>query len=166
MEDRIAGLGWARRPSMRAYNEPVMTTHTLLSVDPPSPAPGPRSRFRRFTSPIVAGICAVAGCTALQTIGGDAAVSDLQLRLLVSNPSPGVGEQVFATCEVIAGDSTGLVFSFTPADARLVVDGQSGTATWIVDQTDIGIALSLTCRATSPDGSSAVSPAALIIATP
>lgn len=143
-----------------------MNTRRLPSTDLLKQAAAPLSRFRRPVSSILVVICSVAGCTALQTIGRDSSASELQLRLSISNPSPGVGEQVFADCEVVAGDTIGLVFSFQPADARLVVDGLNGTATWIVDQADVGIAISLTCRATAPDGSSAVSPIALIIATP
>jgi len=97
---------------------------------------------------------------------GDDGGSTLEIRLFVSNPTPGVGEQVVLSCTVIAGDATGASFSFEPAGALLSVDARQGTASWIVDQTDVDVATSFACGAVAADGSTARSPAVLVIPTP
>jgi hypothetical protein len=86
------------------------------------------------------------------------------VRLSVSNPNPVVNEEVVFTCRVIDGDGAGATFAFQPEDARLIVNSRLGTASYIVDQSDIGTELRVTCTATSAAGTSEPSNRQSIIA--
>ena len=85
------------------------------------------------------------------------------VRLNVSNPNPLAGEEVLFTCTLVEGDSNGVTFAFQPAGGRLIVEAQSGTASYIVDQSDIGVELIVTCTATNAFGTSEPSNQQIII---
>lgn len=87
------------------------------------------------------------------------------VRLSVSNPAPQVNEEVLLTCSVVNGDSGGVTFDFQPADGRLFVDHTAGTATFIVEQADIGVAFAFTCTGATQDGTSQPSNEELIVPT-
>ncbi len=88
------------------------------------------------------------------------------VRLDVSNPSPQVNEEVVLTCSLVGDDAAGVRFDFQPADGRLFVNRTRGTASFIVEETDIGVAFALTCTATNETGTSGPSNQQVIIATP
>lgn len=87
------------------------------------------------------------------------------VRLTVSNPNPLVGEEVVFTCELVDGDSQGATFAFQPVADRLLVDARAGTASYIVDQSDIGVEMAVTCTATSASGTSDSSNQQVVIPT-
>ena len=87
------------------------------------------------------------------------------VRLSVSNPAPQVNEEVLLTCSVVSDDIDGVTFDFQPADGRLFVDHTAGTATFIVEQTDIGVVFGFTCTGATEDGTSQPSNEGLIVPT-
>jgi hypothetical protein len=95
--------------------------------------------------------------------GDDSAT--LTLALGVSNQTPQVNEEVFFECEVIAGDVEGVTFAFQPATGRLVVDRSRGTASLIIQESDVGVSLSVTCTARNLQGETGVSPPIIVTAT-
>ncbi len=88
------------------------------------------------------------------------------VRLDLSNPSPQVNEEVRLTCSVVGGDAGGVLFDFQPANDRLFINRASGTASFIVEETDIGVEFAVTCTATNETGTSRPSNQQVIIATP
>ena len=93
--------------------------------------------------------------------GGDVPV----VTLRVSNPVPQVNEQVVWTCSVVGGDAGGVAFDFQPASRRLMVNTTTGRATFIVQETDVGVAFAVTCTATNEHGTSEPSNEQMIIPT-
>lgn len=87
------------------------------------------------------------------------------VRLQVSNPSPQVNEEVILTCSVVSADAAGVTYAFQPADGRLFVNRARGTATFIVEESDVEVAFTFTCTATNEAGTSQPSNQLLIIAT-
>lgn len=84
------------------------------------------------------------------------------VRLAVSNPSPQLNEEVLLSC-VVENETTGSIqFEFQPDD-RLFVDQARGTASLIIEASDLGSALTFTCRAISSAGSSQPSNEVLLI---
>lgn len=106
------------------------------------------------------------------------------VRLQVSNPSPQVNDEVTLTCTVVRGDTAGVTYGFQsvdiphrvarharfkshPAylpDGRLFVNHATGTATFIVEESDVGVAFNFTCTATNEAGTSRPSNQQVIIA--
>lgn len=110
---------------------------------------------------------AASGCVefALPPSDGDSGDPPVPVATLsVSNPTPQVNEEVVLTCSATGGGD-GVTFAFQPLTSRLQVDERRGTASFIVDETDVGIALSVTCTATNEHGTSARSNAQLITPT-
>ena len=97
----------------------------------------------------------------------DQAQGDIPVvRLDLSNSSPQVNEEVRLTCSVVGGDAGGVVFDFQPANGRLFINRASGTASFIVEETDVGVEFAFTCTATNETGTSGPSNQRVIIATP
>ena len=88
-----------------------------------------------------------------------------RVRLSVSNRTPGFNEAVRLTCSVIGGSSPADTFDFQPA-GRLIVDRVAGTATFIVLETDVGVAATFTCTGTNGEGTSQPSDSLVFIPTP
>jgi hypothetical protein len=88
-----------------------------------------------------------------------------RVRLSVSNPAPQPNEEVNLTCEITAGDESNATFAFQPQAGQLIVNATAGTASFIVNEVDIGASLSFTCTATNEHGTSPPSNSVLIIAT-
>lgn len=85
--------------------------------------------------------------------------------LSVSNPTPQLNEEVLLICSIVSGDTAGVTFEFQPTGSLSFVDRRAGTAILIVEQTDIGVALTFTCTATGDAGTSAPSRAQVITPT-
>lgn len=84
------------------------------------------------------------------------------VRLTASNPSPQLNDEVLLSC-VVENETTGFIqFEFQPDD-RLFVDQARGTAGLIIEASDLGSALTFTCRATSSAGQSQPSNQVLLI---
>lgn len=90
----------------------------------------------------------------------------LAVTLLVSNPAPRPGEQVNLTCSLVTGGGANVTFNFQPQDSRLVVDPVAGTASFIVQESDIGAALTYTCTASGDNGVGEPSDSQTIIVSP
>jgi hypothetical protein len=91
------------------------------------------------------------------------------VRLIVSNPNPrvsdGLSEEVILTCEMIGGDADAVTFEFQGPVGRLLVDPGAGSASLIVDESDVGQELIVTCTATNAAGTSELSNEQVIIPT-
>lgn len=110
----------------------------------------------------------VAGCglPVSNNDGTDPMTGDIPVvRLTLSNPTPQVNEEVILQCEIVTGGSPGVTFDFQPNDGRLFVDRATGTATFIVEGSDIGVAFSFTCSATNNVGTSEPSNELVIVPT-
>lgn len=88
-----------------------------------------------------------------------------RVTLTASNPTPQLNEQLRLFCNVVAGDATGAVFDFQPSFGRLMEDPVTGTASLIIDTSDIGSSFSFTCTATTTAGTSAPSPVLIVVPT-
>ena len=87
------------------------------------------------------------------------------VSLAVSNPTPQVNEEVIFRCAVASGGMGNVTFDFQPRDGRLFVNSVAGTATFIVEEADVGVAFTFTCTATSEAGTSEPSNAQTIVPT-
>ncbi len=74
--------------------------------------------------------------------------------LTVSNPTPQVNEEVLLTCLVTNDVSGPLTYEFQPGDGRLFSDPRLGTASFFVEQADVGTAFVFTCTAANENGTS------------
>ncbi len=98
----------------------------------------------------------------LEPLGGGDTVPTAELT--VTNPVPQVGEEVTLTCDLVGG-SGDASYAFQTSFGRLShVDGAS-TATFIVDESDIGQELSFTCTATDGAGTSEPSASQIVFPT-
>lgn len=95
----------------------------------------------------------------------DNSASRLTVRLTASNVTPTVGEEVVLTCSVVTGSNAGLTFTYEPMSTRLNVNAQTGRATFIVSEPDVGVAFMVRCFAANAMGDSATSDMVTIIAT-
>ena len=95
--------------------------------------------------------------------GGSATVP--RVTLTTSNPTPQVNDQLRLFCHVVEGDATGAVFDFQPSFGRLMEDSVAGTASLIIDMSDIGSSFSFTCTATTTAGTSDPSPVLIVVPT-
>jgi hypothetical protein len=121
------------------------------------------------------------GCTALEAIlqgvfapspddgsdGGDTNGPGVPaVTLTVSNPTPQLNETVVLQCSVIGSAGETVTFAFQPDDPRLIVNPTTGTASFVVQESDVvGAGLTFTCTATSAGGTSPPSNEVVIIPT-
>ena len=97
-----------------------------------------------------------------EPVGGDGVPV---VRLTASNVSPQAGEEVILDCQLVSGSTDALAFSFDLRSNRLTVDSERGRATFVVDQTDIGVAQSFTCSGTNSNGGGQASNSVVVTAT-
>ena len=76
----------------------------------------------------------------------------LAVTLRVSNPTPQPNEEVILTCALVNGTGANVTFDFQPEVGRLSVDHDAGTARFIVDESDVGVAITFTCTASDENG--------------
>jgi len=91
-----------------------------------------------------------------------------QVRLAVSNLTPQLDEQVALRCVVTNQAAEPITFDFQTSGAasnRFVENAEAGTATFIVSETDIGQAISVTCTGTNEFGQGPRSTAQVLVAT-
>ncbi len=86
-----------------------------------------------------------------------------QVVFTVSNPNPQINEEVLLTCSVVAGEGAGTTFDFQPSNGRLFAGAVAGTAAFLVEASDIGVAFTYTCTATNEHGTSESSNAQTIL---
>lgn len=91
--------------------------------------------------------------------------SDLRVSLTVSNPTPTVGEQVVFQCVLVEGPSDDVSYAYQGGGGRLTVDSRTGRASWIVNESDVGASLRLTCTAANQQETSEPSNAVTVIAS-
>lgn len=91
-----------------------------------------------------------------------------RVRLSASNLTPQVDEEVTLRC-ILTNDATEpILYQFQAGGGpigRVQVDEQRGTARFIVQQPDIGVAVSVTCTGTNEFGEGPPSTAQVIVAT-
>jgi len=93
-------------------------------------------------------------------------VAHLAVTLLVSNPTPRPNESVRLTCSLVNVGGASVSFNFQPQDGRLIVDPVAGTASFIVQESDVGAALTYTCTASDENRVGEPSNSQTIIASP
>lgn len=112
-------------------------------------------RVRKLASGVtlVALACLTFGCSALpqppDPVGND---GPPVVRLSVDNPAPGLSESVLLQCTLSSGSTGGLEYSFSPEVNLISINRRNGTATFIVNQTDLGLAILFSCRARNDQG--------------
>ena len=100
--------------------------------------------------------------------GGDGADGSAipVVTLTVSNPTPQLNEEVILRCSVVGDGDGPVTFDFQPDDPRLVVNQSAGTASFVVQETDIsGAGFAFTCTATTTAGTTLPSNEVVIIPT-
>jgi len=88
-----------------------------------------------------------------------------RVSLTVSNPVPQLNETVLFRCTLLSGNDTDLSFTFQPSFGRLIVNETDGTATFVVDESDIGSSQSFTCTATNRVGEGPPSNSIVVVAS-
>ncbi len=78
----------------------------------------------------------------------------LRVMLVASNTTPTLGEEVFLRCMIVEGDASNPTYRFQPNTRRLIVDAMAGTASFIVEEVDLGTELLATCTVTTDAGTS------------
>ncbi len=96
--------------------------------------------------------------------GGNGA--NLAVTLRVSNPNPQPNEEVILTCALVNDSGANVTFDFQPQDGRLSVDHDAGTARFIVDESDVDVAITFTCTASDENGPGNRSNSLTIIVSP
>lgn len=94
----------------------------------------------------------------------DNANMEFSVELMVSNETPEVGEEVILICVVTSGSPDGAMFAFQPESERLMVNEETGRATFVVAESDVDIAFVVQCAAENAEGQTAVSETVMIIA--
>jgi len=115
------------------------------------------------------------GCAGIQAIlqdilapsnGNGDGSGTLTARLTVSNPTPQLNEEVVLRCSVVGDVAEVVTFEFQPDDPRLAVNSTAGTASFVIQESDVtGAGFSFTCTAESDAGMSLPSNAVIIIPT-
>jgi len=165
---------------------PIVCTMTCLATNEPTAT---RSlRLRTGWAPFVAligGVMVAPACVNWNTPGtnggppgADGAAGDddgagpvdddgenrPSVTLEVSNPTPQLNEEVVFTCSLASASGAGeTLFEFQPENGRLAIDADRGTAVFIVQESDIGVAFTFTCTATNDNGTSEPSNPRIII---
>lgn len=98
--------------------------------------------------------------------GGDDGGSDQVplVSLQASNTTPQLNEQVVLQCSIVAGGNGSARFSFQPTSGRLIVNANTGRATFIVTETDLNVSFQFTCTAQDDAGMS--DPSNEVVITP
>jgi len=123
-----------------------------------------RNRWAGVLIPGLISLSLISGCIAISnpTSGNDpntnnpdnnppndtSTPEEITVVLSVSNLNPQVGEEVFLSCTIVTGSATDPAFNFQPPNRLIAIDTMNGSATLIVDQTDIGIEFTFTCTVT------------------
>lgn len=91
------------------------------------------------------------------------------VRLVASNVTPQVNEELILRCELLNDPGGAITYQFQAsgsASQRFQVDPIAGTARFIVEEVDVGVALSVACTATNSLGTSPPSNSQVIVASP
>ncbi len=83
--------------------------------------------------------------------------------LSASTLAPAVGEEVMLTCRATRDPIGTLTFSFQTTAAAMNVNAQSGTARFVVSESDANTEIPVTCRATDDSGSGPISNRVVIL---
>lgn len=98
--------------------------------------------------------------------GGDDGGNDQVplVSLQASNTTPQLNEQVVLQCSIVSGGSGSARFAFQPTSGRLIVNANTGRATFIVSETDLGVSSPFTCTGENDAGTS--DPSNEVVITP
>ncbi|MDO8630899.1 MAG: hypothetical protein Q7R41_10435 [Phycisphaerales bacterium] len=86
------------------------------------------------------------------------------VSLQASNTTPQLNEQVVLQCSIVAGENGSARFAFQPTSGTLIVNANSGRATFLVSETDLGVSIPFTCTAENDAGTS--DPSNEVVITP
>lgn len=86
-----------------------------------------------------------------------------QVGIAAVPSTPAVGETVTLSCSVVGGESTGITFAFQTSDGRALDPFNADTATFVVDETDVGTSLEFTCTGASAAGTGPPSVPVIVI---
>jgi len=87
--------------------------------------------------------------------GGDPTDPPFSVALEVSNPTPQANEEVHLRCVASGTFEPPLQYEFESTNDRLQVNRSTGTAGFIVDATDVGQSIGVSCSATDALGRTA-----------
>ncbi len=134
------------------------------------------SYFGTITGGVV--LLALASCTLTVSTGGSPAnggngddtqppgtIPAFTVTLGVSNSTPQINEEVIFRCTPSGDIGQGASFSFQTADVSLQVNTASGTATFIVTESELDLSVDITCTATDAEGNTATSTRVTIFPT-
>jgi len=97
--------------------------------------------------------------------GGDGGSDQVPLvSLQASNTTPQLNEQVVLQCSIVSGGNGSTRFAFQPTLGRLIVNANTGRATFIVSETDLSVSFQFTCTAENDAGIS--DPSNEVVITP
>jgi len=135
------------------------------------------SSLRGRHYPIFAAVCGsalIAACVPVVVPNGDGTnpppgngdgSATFTVAIQASNVTPQVLEQVTFRCTTQGTTISPVTFAFQSPDVTLGVDGLSGTATYIISESDLGLSISVTCTATDGSGISVESSPATVTPT-
>ena len=139
---------------------------------------GKRPRAHRRPIPAVLSILAlIGGCVPVVGSGsngtttppGNGNTGDGQasfaVSIQVSNPTPQLFEEVTLRCQTVGTVSEPLTFDFQSRDIALQVDSANGTASFVVNESDLGLTIDVTCSASDGTGRTAQSSRATVAPT-
>lgn len=86
-----------------------------------------------------------------------------QVGITAIPSTPGVGETVTLMCSVVGGETTGVTFEFQTSDGRPLDPFNADTATFVVDETDVGTSLEFTCTGAAAAGTGPPSVPVIVI---
>jgi hypothetical protein len=86
------------------------------------------------------------------------------VSLQASNATPQLNEQIVLQCSIVSGGNGSARFAFQSTSGRLIVNANTGRATFIVSETDLSVSFRFTCTAQDDVGTS--EPSNEVVITP
>ncbi len=125
-----------------------------------------RWTHRRPILAVVSTLAVIGGCVPVVGGGtttppgdgdnGDGPVT-FAVSIQVSNPTPQLSEEVTLRCTTVGTVMEPLTFDFQSRDVALQVDSTNGTARFLVNESDLGLTIDVTCSASDGTGQPAAS---------
>ena len=124
---------------------------------------------RRGILAVVSTLALIGGCVPVVGSGSDGTTippengdtgdgaATFAVSIQVSNPTPQLFEEVTLRCTTVGSVMGPLTFDFQSRDVALLVDSTNGTASFLVNESDLGLTIDVTCSASDGTGQTAAS---------
>jgi len=124
---------------------------------------------RRITPRLLGLLWLAAGCVPISGLpdggtnptpdGGDGTTPDATFTVSIqaSNRTPQLYEEVTLQCFLSGNATAPVTFGFQSRDVTMTVNATSGTASFVVSESELDIAIDVTCSATDADNYTAMS---------